>query len=198
MVFCYQNCSDPLWEKIVLVIEKMFWNSRLRAENFPPYLADQLTLFQPERADYPHLLLLAPPIFFTFRHHCSVYFVVFLCNCKVSSCYYISDAGRWKIFGVSVVIGGDNLSSQDGIGLTDLPNIGGSSGPPAPGSGITVYATYLETIILAYYGWKFRWNKVWILRIIRWFSSNKMQVTDARAVTGPPGWSILILSPDCS
>jgi hypothetical protein len=26
----------------------------------PQYLADQLTLFQPERADYPHLLLLAP------------------------------------------------------------------------------------------------------------------------------------------
>ena len=22
MVFCYQNCSDPLWEKNVLVIEK--------------------------------------------------------------------------------------------------------------------------------------------------------------------------------
>ena len=24
MVFCYQNCSDLLWEKIVLVIEKNF------------------------------------------------------------------------------------------------------------------------------------------------------------------------------
>ena len=24
MVFCYQNCSDLLWEKIVLVIEKKF------------------------------------------------------------------------------------------------------------------------------------------------------------------------------
>ena len=35
----------------------------------PQYLADQLTLFQPGRADYPHLLLLAPPMFFTFRHH---------------------------------------------------------------------------------------------------------------------------------
>ena len=33
-VFCYQNCSDLLWEKIVLVIEKNFWNSRLKAENF--------------------------------------------------------------------------------------------------------------------------------------------------------------------
>ena len=26
MVFCYQNCSDLLWDKIVLVIEKNFWN----------------------------------------------------------------------------------------------------------------------------------------------------------------------------
>ena len=33
LVFCYQNCSDLLWEKIVLVIEKIFWNSRLKAEN---------------------------------------------------------------------------------------------------------------------------------------------------------------------
>ena len=32
MVFCYQNCSDLLWEKIVLVIEKNFWNSRLSQE----------------------------------------------------------------------------------------------------------------------------------------------------------------------
>ena len=35
----------------------------------PQYLADQLTLLQPGRADYPHLLLQAPPKFFTFRHH---------------------------------------------------------------------------------------------------------------------------------
>ena len=33
LVFCYQNCSDLLWEKNVLVIEKNFWNSRLKAEN---------------------------------------------------------------------------------------------------------------------------------------------------------------------
>ena len=33
MVFCYQNCSDLLWEKIVLVIEKNFRSSRLKAEN---------------------------------------------------------------------------------------------------------------------------------------------------------------------
>ena len=36
----------------------------------PQYLGDQLTLFLPGRADYPHLLQLAPPIFFTFPHHC--------------------------------------------------------------------------------------------------------------------------------
>ena len=37
----------------------------------PPlqYLADQLTLFEPGRADYPHLLQMVPPMFFTFRHH---------------------------------------------------------------------------------------------------------------------------------
>ena len=36
------------------------------------------------------------------------------------------------------MIGGDNLPSPVGIGLTDLPNIGGASGPPGPpGSGIT-------------------------------------------------------------
>ena len=36
------------------------------------YLVDQLTLLQPGRGDYPHLLLLAPPMFFTFRHPCRV------------------------------------------------------------------------------------------------------------------------------
>ena len=39
----------------------------------PQYLADHLTLFQPGRADYPHLLPLAPPMFFTFWHHCIRY-----------------------------------------------------------------------------------------------------------------------------
>ena len=29
LVFCYQTCSDLLWEKIVLVIEKNFWNSEI-------------------------------------------------------------------------------------------------------------------------------------------------------------------------
>ena len=33
VVFCFQNCSDLLWEKNVLVIEKNFWNSRLKNVN---------------------------------------------------------------------------------------------------------------------------------------------------------------------
>ena len=37
MVFCYQNCSDLLWEKNVLVIEKIFWNSRLKAEKLATF-----------------------------------------------------------------------------------------------------------------------------------------------------------------
>ena len=32
MVFCFQNCSDLLWEEIVLLIKKNFWNSRLKVE----------------------------------------------------------------------------------------------------------------------------------------------------------------------
>ena len=33
LVFSYQNCSDLLWEKIVLVIDKVFGILRLKAEN---------------------------------------------------------------------------------------------------------------------------------------------------------------------
>ena len=33
LLFCYQNCSDQLWEEIVLVFEKNYWNSRLKPEN---------------------------------------------------------------------------------------------------------------------------------------------------------------------
>ena len=41
--------------------------------------------------------------------------------------------------GVPVVIGGDNLPSPVEIRLTELPNIGGASGPPGPpSSGTTV------------------------------------------------------------
>ena len=55
----------------------------------PQYLADQLTLFEPGRADYPHLLLLASPMFFTFRHHCTS-----TRNCSLlgSWCFY------WKVY----------------------------------------------------------------------------------------------------
>ena len=49
---------------------------------------------------------------------------------------HFSGAGRWKRLGRPVVIGGDNLPSPVGIGLTDPPNIGRASGPP--GSGTTV------------------------------------------------------------
>ena len=41
-----------------------------------------------------------------------------------------SDAGRGITLGVPLVIGGDNLPAPVGIGLTDLPIIGGASGPP--------------------------------------------------------------------
>ena len=46
MVFCYQNCSDLLWEKIALVIEKNFWNLRLKAENFQNFLYHFNNLFK--------------------------------------------------------------------------------------------------------------------------------------------------------
>ena len=42
--------------------------------------------------------------------------------------------------GVPIVIGGDNLPFTVGIGLTDLPNIGGPVAPPGlPGSGTAEY-----------------------------------------------------------
>ena len=51
-----------------------------------------------------------------------------------------------------VVIGGDNLPSPVRIGLTDLQNIGGASGPPGPpGSGTTVLNTqYLSYSTIFY------------------------------------------------
>ena len=38
MVFCFQNCSDQLWEKNVLLIKKNFWNLRLKAKNLQNFL----------------------------------------------------------------------------------------------------------------------------------------------------------------
>ena len=46
LVFCYQNCSHLLWEKNVLVIEKNFWNSRLKAENFQKFWDHLTNLFK--------------------------------------------------------------------------------------------------------------------------------------------------------
>ena len=46
MVFYYQNCSDLLWEKIILVIEKNFWNSRMKAENLQNFWDHQNNLFK--------------------------------------------------------------------------------------------------------------------------------------------------------
>ena len=60
MLECNALCSPLQWCR----------NRGGQGGHWPPqYLADQLTLFQPGRADYPHLMLLAPPMFFTFRHH---------------------------------------------------------------------------------------------------------------------------------
>ena len=50
MVFCYQNCSDLLWEKIVLVIEKNFWNSRLKVENLQNFWDHLNNLFKQSKA----------------------------------------------------------------------------------------------------------------------------------------------------
>ena len=66
------NCPSTKWDR------KMNDSSisgagtgRGQGSHWPPqYFADQLTLFEPGRADYPHLLLLAPSMFLTFRHHC--------------------------------------------------------------------------------------------------------------------------------
>ena len=71
------NRTWVLFEEIPGVVHTIFSDAGTggaggakRATGPSQFLADQLTLFQPGRADYPHLLLLAPPMFFTFRHHC--------------------------------------------------------------------------------------------------------------------------------
>jgi hypothetical protein len=52
---------------IFSVMEVSGWKARLDDLSTvmpgPQYFADQLTLFEPGRADYPHLLLLAPNVF---------------------------------------------------------------------------------------------------------------------------------------
>ena len=37
MVFCFQNCSDLMWEKNIIVIKKNIWNSRPKAENLQTF-----------------------------------------------------------------------------------------------------------------------------------------------------------------
>ena len=51
IVFCYQNCSDLLREKIVLVIEKNFWNSRLKAENLQIFEITRTIYSNSERSE---------------------------------------------------------------------------------------------------------------------------------------------------
>ena len=62
-----KHSTLKIWLTMVNLIKKSFLF--IKQYWLPQYLADQLTLFQTGRTDYPHLLLLAPPMFFTFRHH---------------------------------------------------------------------------------------------------------------------------------
>ena len=52
MVFCLQNNSDLLWKKIVLVIEKNFWNSSLNAKNFAKILRSLEQYIQKVKGQY--------------------------------------------------------------------------------------------------------------------------------------------------
>ena len=61
----YQNCSDLLWDKIVPVIEKNFWNSRLKAEHLQNFWTRQ-PFFEFSRG------ILLPKLFWpTVRKNCS-------------------------------------------------------------------------------------------------------------------------------
>ena len=46
LIFYYQNCSDLLWEKNVLVMGENFWNSRLKAENLQIFWYHNKNLFE--------------------------------------------------------------------------------------------------------------------------------------------------------
>ena len=72
LVLVYQfGCQTKVYVPMsVRKIIQQFWN-REGQGGHSQYLSEQLTLFELGRADYPHLLLLDPPMFFTFRHHCS-------------------------------------------------------------------------------------------------------------------------------
>ena len=47
----YQNCADLLWEKNALVIEKNFWNWRLKAENLQNFWDQKTTYSNNERSE---------------------------------------------------------------------------------------------------------------------------------------------------
>ena len=66
------------------------------------------------------------------------------CINQVQMFYLPSDAGRWKTWGVPVVIGGDNLPSPVGKGLTDLPNIGGGHWPPWPPAPVSASLSHVH------------------------------------------------------
>ena len=46
-IFCFQNC----WEKIALVIEKNFWNSRMKAENLQNFEITRTIYSNSERSE---------------------------------------------------------------------------------------------------------------------------------------------------
>ena len=70
----FWKCSVHLYRGPWLAVPRLFITNMPLA---PQYLADQLTLL-PGRAD--HYVLLALPMFFTFRHHCSQLYVSLICN----------------------------------------------------------------------------------------------------------------------
>ena len=72
------------------------------------YLADQLTLFQPWKADSVHPLLEAPPMFFTFRHHCT------FTACPIDIVPSILWPGRGKCNIVGTIIIGHPVLIEEG------------------------------------------------------------------------------------
>jgi len=68
-----QNRMYPFWNvpflEFALFGRCPFWMGT-KWNGIKMECADRLTIFKPGRADYPQPLLLAPPNFFTFRHHC--------------------------------------------------------------------------------------------------------------------------------
>ena len=80
----------------------------------PKYFADQLTLFEPGRADFPHLLLLAPPppMFYTFRQFLTFYFIAFPDVDTLFICDGPKQGGHAHHFQSSFYPGADNSVDQ--------------------------------------------------------------------------------------